>query len=236
MSTAETAEALKVREAIAYSHTLPRGAPTQDYPLVAWCDALVTGPTLTNVNDFRAMGYTASALANYMTLLGWSPTVQRTEGLRDVMEDILEKGLERGLILDATIAESVEQSKSFWKIREVFGETPTETLRRRRGPRNRGCRALRGVRRLLFPRLCGLAEGGDHAGRIADARRLGGPRPRLRDPRVRPPLLGTRHDQQPHLRGGLGVTMNSHSGGPPEMVGWLGNPHCFQSLPNEQRL
>jgi hypothetical protein len=41
--TAETAEALKVREAIAYSHTLPRGAPTQDYPLVAWCDALVTG-------------------------------------------------------------------------------------------------------------------------------------------------------------------------------------------------
>ena len=28
---------------------------------------------VTSVNDFRAMGYTAAALANYMTLLGWSP-------------------------------------------------------------------------------------------------------------------------------------------------------------------
>lgn len=41
--TAETADALKVREAIAYANPLPRGAPTEDYPLVAWCDALVTG-------------------------------------------------------------------------------------------------------------------------------------------------------------------------------------------------
>ena len=40
---AETADALKVREAIAYANPLPRGAPTADYPLVAWCDALVTG-------------------------------------------------------------------------------------------------------------------------------------------------------------------------------------------------
>ena len=28
---------------------------------------------VTSVNDFRAQGYTAEALANYMTLLGWSP-------------------------------------------------------------------------------------------------------------------------------------------------------------------
>ena len=28
---------------------------------------------VTSVNDFRGMGYTAAALANYMTLLGWSP-------------------------------------------------------------------------------------------------------------------------------------------------------------------
>lgn len=40
---AETVDALKVREAIAYANPLPRGAPTTDYPLVAWCDALVTG-------------------------------------------------------------------------------------------------------------------------------------------------------------------------------------------------
>ncbi|WP_312733345.1 hypothetical protein [Brevundimonas sp.] len=39
----ETVDALKVREAIAYANPLPRGAPTSDYPLVAWCDALVTG-------------------------------------------------------------------------------------------------------------------------------------------------------------------------------------------------
>jgi glutamyl-tRNA synthetase len=28
---------------------------------------------VTSISDFRAMGYTAAALANYMTLLGWSP-------------------------------------------------------------------------------------------------------------------------------------------------------------------
>jgi hypothetical protein len=39
----ETAEALRVREALAYATPLPRGAPEQDYPLVAWCEALVTG-------------------------------------------------------------------------------------------------------------------------------------------------------------------------------------------------
>lgn len=39
----ETAEALRVREAAAYAHPLPRGAPTEDYPLVAWCEALVNG-------------------------------------------------------------------------------------------------------------------------------------------------------------------------------------------------
>jgi len=40
---AETADALRFREAVAYANPLPRGAPTEDYPLVAWCDALVTG-------------------------------------------------------------------------------------------------------------------------------------------------------------------------------------------------
>lgn len=42
-SSAESADALKTREAIAYARPLPRGAPSADYPLVAWCDALVTG-------------------------------------------------------------------------------------------------------------------------------------------------------------------------------------------------
>lgn len=43
----ETAEALKVREALAYARQLPRGAPEEDYPLVAWCEALVAGHVAT---------------------------------------------------------------------------------------------------------------------------------------------------------------------------------------------
>jgi hypothetical protein len=39
----ESADALRAREAIAYETPLPRGAPEQDYPLVAWCAALVEG-------------------------------------------------------------------------------------------------------------------------------------------------------------------------------------------------
>lgn len=39
----ESVESLRAREAIAYETPLPRGAPDQDYPLVAWCAALVEG-------------------------------------------------------------------------------------------------------------------------------------------------------------------------------------------------
>jgi FAD/FMN-containing dehydrogenase len=47
---------------------------------------------------------------------------QRPEGLRESLEQILAEGLEKGLVLDATICESVEQARAFWKIREQFGE------------------------------------------------------------------------------------------------------------------
>ena len=47
---------------------------------------------------------------------------QAQSGLREVMEDILSAGLERKLVMDATIAESLEQAKAFWRIREMFGE------------------------------------------------------------------------------------------------------------------
>ena len=40
---AETAAQVRVREALAYEAPLPRGAPEQDYQLVAWCNALVSG-------------------------------------------------------------------------------------------------------------------------------------------------------------------------------------------------
>jgi hypothetical protein len=52
-SVAETGESERLREAVAYANPLPRGAPETDYPLVAWCEALVNGhvalgETLTN--------------------------------------------------------------------------------------------------------------------------------------------------------------------------------------------
>ena len=47
---------------------------------------------------------------------------QRREGLREVLEAVLAEGLERGLVHDATIAESIEQGKAFWRVREMFGE------------------------------------------------------------------------------------------------------------------
>jgi len=47
---------------------------------------------------------------------------QARTGLRSVMEEILADGHAKGLVLDATIAESVQQGKAFWRIREMFGE------------------------------------------------------------------------------------------------------------------
>jgi FAD/FMN-containing dehydrogenase len=47
---------------------------------------------------------------------------QARSGLREVMEEILAEGHQKGLVLDATIADSLEQGKAFWRIREMFGE------------------------------------------------------------------------------------------------------------------
>ena len=49
----EVVESERFREAVAYANPMPRGAPASDYPLVAWCEALVNGhvalgETLTN--------------------------------------------------------------------------------------------------------------------------------------------------------------------------------------------
>jgi hypothetical protein len=46
----------RFREAVAYANPMPRGAPEADYPLVAWCEALVNGhvalgETLTTADD-----------------------------------------------------------------------------------------------------------------------------------------------------------------------------------------
>jgi FAD/FMN-containing dehydrogenase len=47
---------------------------------------------------------------------------QARSGLRAVLEDILTQGVEQGLVVDAAIAESLEQVKAFWRVRENFGE------------------------------------------------------------------------------------------------------------------
>jgi FAD/FMN-containing dehydrogenase len=47
---------------------------------------------------------------------------QMRSGLREVLEDILTQGVEQGLVVDAAIAESLEQVKAFWRVRENFGE------------------------------------------------------------------------------------------------------------------
>lgn len=47
---------------------------------------------------------------------------QATEGLRQTMEDLLATAAERELVLDAVIANSLEQSKYFWSIRETLPE------------------------------------------------------------------------------------------------------------------
>jgi FAD/FMN-containing dehydrogenase len=47
---------------------------------------------------------------------------QARTGLRETMEEILTAGMERGLVTDATISDSLDQAKAFWRIREMFGE------------------------------------------------------------------------------------------------------------------
>jgi FAD/FMN-containing dehydrogenase len=54
----------------------------------------------------------------WYVLLQLSSSMQ--EGSRDQMEAVLEAGMEKGLIIDATISDSIEQTRAFWKIREFL--------------------------------------------------------------------------------------------------------------------
>ncbi len=47
---------------------------------------------------------------------------QAETGLRELVEGIFEAGAERGLIVDGTIAETLEQARSIWRIREEAGD------------------------------------------------------------------------------------------------------------------
>ncbi len=46
----------------------------------------------------------------------------QTAGLREIMEDVLAAAAQRGFVGDATIAESLDQAKGFWRIREILPE------------------------------------------------------------------------------------------------------------------
>src|SRR5690606_35024702 len=43
-------------------------------------------------------------------------------GLREVIEEVLTAALGTGLVEDATLAETVEQARAFWRLREVLAE------------------------------------------------------------------------------------------------------------------
>ncbi len=48
---------------------------------------------------------------------------QTREGLRATLEEILGAGVEAGIVEDAALAESLEQSNSFWRLRMLLSET-----------------------------------------------------------------------------------------------------------------
>ncbi len=47
---------------------------------------------------------------------------QQRQGLRDILEDVLAQALGQGVVADAAIADSLEQAKAFWRLRELFSE------------------------------------------------------------------------------------------------------------------
>jgi len=47
---------------------------------------------------------------------------QSPEGLRGTLEDVLAEGVERDLVVDATIAASLDQAKAFWHLRNMLSE------------------------------------------------------------------------------------------------------------------
>ena len=49
-------------EAVAYSNPLPPGAPTADYPLVAWCEAMVSGHVALGESEYWSNPVTAIGL------------------------------------------------------------------------------------------------------------------------------------------------------------------------------
>lgn len=84
---------------------------------------------VTSISDFRAMGYTAAALANYMTLLGWSPP----EGMGErftLAEAAAAFGFERVNRAGARF----DWEKLNWLNGQVLREQGPESLRQQLAP------------------------------------------------------------------------------------------------------
>ena len=47
---------------------------------------------------------------------------QHSDGLRESLEHLLAAAIEQGIVIDATIAASLEQTKAFWHLRHVLPE------------------------------------------------------------------------------------------------------------------
>lgn len=118
-SMLESAEAQRVREAIAYAQPLPPGAPTGDYALVAWCDALVSGhvrlgETLADPSDLdqEIMRLGRLEAADFRAGL----TAARGRQSPEVLAEAEAAAAERTALWDAAIAREDESYRN-----EVFG-------------------------------------------------------------------------------------------------------------------
>lgn len=118
-SAAESQDAVRLREAIAYSQPLPPGAPREDYALVAWCDALVSGhvrlgETLTDPSDLdqEIMRLGRLEAADFRAGLNAARSRQSPESLAAAETAVAE----RTALWDAAIAREDESYRS-----EVFG-------------------------------------------------------------------------------------------------------------------
>jgi len=119
---------------------------------------------VTSVSDFHAMGYTSAALANYMTLLGWSPPESMGErfSLKEAAEAFsLDRVTRAGARFD--------WDKLRWLNARVLHELTPEALYEELGPIwrergwNRGCGWCVALCALLGPSLTLLADGVEQA-------------------------------------------------------------------------
>ena len=118
-TAAESVDSVRVREAIAYSNPLPPGAPTDDYALTAWCDALVSGhvrlgETLADPSDLDREIMRLGRLESADFRAGL--TAARHRQSPEVLAEAEAAAAERTALWDAAIAREDDADRS-----QVFG-------------------------------------------------------------------------------------------------------------------